>query len=83
MSEAAKIVTHRRLAYGHPAEDFARTAQLWSALLGCPIHARQVALCMIALKLSRECHQHRQDNLVDVMGYALALEALEESPSRI
>ena len=57
--------------YGHPAEDFARTAALWSAILGFPVDKKQVALCMIAVKISRLHNSpHHVDSLVDIAGYA-------------
>jgi len=29
-----------------------------------------VPLCMIAVKLARQAHRHKRDNLVDIAGYA-------------
>lgn len=60
----------RQQSYGHPYADFSRTAALWSAILGVDVEPEQVALCMIAVKLSRECNAHKRDNLVDIAGYA-------------
>ena len=72
---AASLAVHgdRRVDYGHPADDFARTAKMWSALLDCEVSAAQVAMCMIAVKLSRECHRPKRGNLVDIAGYAECL----------
>ena len=92
LEEAARLVTGDRQAdYGPPDQDFARTAKMWEALLqssitfddkDCPgflvISPAQVAMCMIALKLSRETHQKKRDNRVDIAGYAHCLEICRE-----
>lgn len=71
LDEAARITRDDRQAtYGPPDQDFARTAAMWSALKGVSFEAREVALFMIALKLSRETHQRKRDNWVDIAGYA-------------
>lgn len=78
-AEAERLVNgDRGHDYGPPAEDFARVARFWSAILCCDVTARQVGLCMIGLKLSRECHRHKRDSLVDICGYALTVEKIEE-----
>ncbi len=63
--------------YGHPLDDLARTAQIWSAILGTHVSADQVALCMIGLKVSRLCHKYKRDSVVDVAGYAGTLEMID------
>jgi hypothetical protein len=71
LEEALRITKgDRNASYGPPDQDFARTAAMWSALKGVTFEAREVALFMIALKLSRETHQRKRDNWVDVAGYA-------------
>ncbi len=60
----------RHESYGEPAVDFARTAKMWSAILGMEVTAEQVPLCMICVKLSRLCHSYSRDSAVDVAGYA-------------
>ena len=60
--------------YGHPYEDFSRTAKIWSAILGVDVTPEQVALCMIGVKMSRECNKPKRDNRVDIAGYAEALD---------
>lgn len=71
-AEADRLVSEdRQKDYGHPLDDFGKTAKIWSAILGCPVTEEQVALCMIGVKQSRLCNtpDHR-DSLVDIAGYA-------------
>jgi len=71
LPEAEKLVHgDRNETYGHPLDDFSRTATMWGAILGRTVTAEQVGLCMIAVKLSRECHAPKRDNMVDIAGYA-------------
>ena len=77
LAEALRITsTDRQDDYGHPADDFARTAEMWTGILagklsdGVCISAMDVPLCMIAVKLARQSHCHKRDNLVDIAGYA-------------
>ena len=51
---------------------------MWSAILGVTVRAEQVPLCMIALKISRECNQAKRDNRVDIACYAELLELVQE-----
>ena len=60
----------RQAAYGPPTQDFQRTAAMWSALKGVQFTAQEVAMFMICLKLSRQTHQRKRDNWVDIAGYA-------------
>lgn len=64
----------RRGDYGHPLDDFCRTAVMWSALLKVRVTYRDVAQCMIALKQSREVNKQKQDNMIDACGYAECLD---------
>lgn len=79
LQEAERITSEdRQKDYGHPLDDYRRTAALWSAVLGVEVTASQAILCMILLKVSRECHKHKRDNLVDMAGYAKCLMQVEE-----
>jgi len=77
LDEARRITTaDRQQDYGHPSQDFTRTAMLWTGILagrlrdGQHITPMDVPLCMIAVKLARQAHRHKRDNLVDIAGYA-------------
>lgn len=81
LTEAEALVGNggeRNDAYDHPRNNFAAIASFWSVVLGCTVTPRQVGLCMIAVKLVRESHKHKRDNLVDLAGYARCIERLEE-----
>lgn len=60
----------RQAQYGPPEQDFSRTAAMWNALFGWTATARDVAMAMICLKLSRQTHQNKRDNWTDIAGYA-------------
>lgn len=71
LAEAERITDgDRNIQYGDANIDFKRTAIFWSEIVGTPITATQVALMMVALKISRACHNPKRDNWVDMAGYA-------------
>lgn len=77
LDEAKRITSgDRQDDYGHPIDDFSRVACCWTALLahklrpGAHITIHDVPICMIAVKLARQAHGHKRDNLVDIAGYA-------------
>ena len=77
LDTAARITRgDRNASYGPPDQDFRRTAGMWSALFqaklqeGVTFEPRDVAMAMILLKCSRESHQRKLDNWVDIAGYA-------------
>jgi len=59
--------------YGHPIHNFNRIARLWDAYMigrkAGPIVAEDVAAMMILMKVAREMHTPKRDNLVDIAGY--------------
>jgi hypothetical protein len=77
LTEAASLVSgDRRETHGNAKSQFNCTAALWSAYLGCTLSAKDVALMMMLLKVSRTQHgKHNDDDFVDGAGYfALAAE---------
>lgn len=85
LEEAARIVDGpRRTTYGHPRDNHARTAAIWTAQLsaklrpGEVITPREVCLLMAGVKLSREAHAPHRDNLVDLGGWARNAEIVSD-----
>ncbi len=77
LDSARKITSgDRREDYGHPSDDFARAALMWTGILRPKLIADQritaedIPLCMIAIKLARQVYNHKRDNLIDIAGYA-------------
>lgn len=81
--EASRIVRNgeRQAIYGHPNQDFKRTAGMWSALLDVEITPEDVALMMGMLKMSRlRSSPGHKDSVIDLIGYAICYSRLEEIP---
>jgi len=71
LDEAKRLTSgERNNSYGPPNQDFAKTATMWRVILGVDVEPKDVALCMIALKLSRATWAAKRDNWVDIAGYA-------------
>jgi len=71
LKEAMDVVCGNETTYGAPENSFDEIAQRWGLRFGIEITAKQVALCMIDLKLVREDRGFgKDDNLVDIAGYA-------------
>ena len=61
----------RQADYGHPAEDYAKVAAMWSAILGTEVTPIQAIMCMCAIKLSRLAKTPDHiDSWTDLAGYA-------------
>lgn len=79
LEEAQRIVAgDRGDQYGHPGDDFARTAGAWHALFGWEVTPAQVALAMVVVKLSRlQETPLKRDSVVDIAGYAQTYEMVQ------
>jgi hypothetical protein len=81
LKEADRLINgDRREAYGHPLDDYSRTAAMFSAWLGeevlrRPLTAEETEMFMVIVKLSR-------DNLVDAAGYLGCIELTERERER-
>ncbi len=77
--EAARIRSGERNAdYGDAVENFRRIKEIANAITGLSLTEAQICKIMIAVKLARELHNHKRDNLVDLCGYAEILQLIEE-----
>ena len=78
--EEANKITHadRRKMYGHPKDNFGHIAKISSAILGKELSARDIVMIMFATKISREMHQSKRDNHVDLAGYSWVLNKVME-----
>jgi hypothetical protein len=81
----------REKTYGHPALNFDATARFWNAYLankvaihGGPItlDARDVARMMVFLKIARQQHSSKRDNLVDAIGYVACEAKIDDYEAR-
>jgi len=75
LMEAEELTNGARNAdYGHPLDDYGKTAKMWSGLLAGKlkedITPEEAMLCMCCVKISREVNKPKRDNLVDLAGYA-------------
>jgi hypothetical protein len=79
--EAENIVNKRseekEREYGPFSKGMERAAQIASGSTGKNITPKDMYLCLIALKLSRESYNHKRDNLLDAIAYLAALDNYE------
>ena len=83
-----QIVEERGNKYGHPNENFRRTANILNEMnfrIYDPkdntyrmMEAKDIPIMMICVKMAREAHCHNDDNLVDIEGYKKTYYMLEE-----
>lgn len=65
------VFGNRQKDYGHPYDDFSKTAGYWSVLFGIDVKPWQVAMAQWLLKTSRlQNSPTHYDSCVDVAGYA-------------
>lgn len=70
--------------YGHPRQNFQRIADLWDVYLAnqpgdeLRITPQDVAAMMILMKIARQQHTPKDDNLVDIAGYVKCWDMLRD-----
>jgi len=84
LEEAGWITSKdRNETYGNPGDNLSNTADLWSSYLNrkygdIMLDADDVCMMMILLKISRQAHAPKRDNLVDICGWARLVEVMDE-----
>lgn len=78
----ALISGDRKRAYGSAYESFKRTGRMAGAMLHLDrdLTPQEVAMFFILHKLSRETNTAKRDNRVDIVGYTLLLDQVQEGP---
>jgi hypothetical protein len=70
LRKVADITDARGESYGPPAEHFARTSNAINSIFGLSITPEQWGQMMIIDKLARHQQVAKDDNLLDIAGYA-------------
>lgn len=77
LEKANEIINQRseekERQYGPIDENFERAANIFNGMTGLNVSAIEMFKALIALKLSRECYTHKEDNLLDAVAYIGAL----------
>jgi hypothetical protein len=80
LSEAERIVNGDRQAdYSDPVENFKHISAIASSIRKKDLTSEDCAVVLMAVKLARENHKHKRDNLVDLAGYVEILNRIKES----
>lgn len=79
------VYSDRQYQYGHPKETYGRVAEMKATRFSItyipgrhPVYTESVLIDYIFGKVSREFHSHKDDNLIDIAGYALCIRLLRE-----
>lgn len=87
LQEAQRLIsTDRNHSYGHCLDDYSKVAGMVSALLAGklkePLTAEDAVLFMVCVKISREVHLHKRDNVVDGCGYFALIQEIKDERER-
>ena len=77
LEQADQIVNHRseekERQYGPFEESMERMKNIFNSISGLNLETKHMYQVMIALKLSRESYNHKEDNLLDAVAYMGAM----------
>ena len=83
LDEAARLTSGpRQRDYDHPLENHQRIADAWALYIQSkygivvPLKPEDAAHMMILVKIAREAHTPKRDNIVDICGYARCIERM-------
>ena len=75
LDKVKNIINGNRLdSYGLPEDSFQRIADYWNVYMNHTIGdgdilPKDIAMMMVLFKLAREENKHKEDNIVDAIGY--------------
>ena len=78
LDQVATTIDQRGREYGTPSENLKRISTLWSIHLGFEISEYDVAIMMVMLKLARNAHDHKDDNLLDAAAYLALADSVKD-----
>lgn len=78
LKTACEKVSSNDSLYGTKKESFLLISKLASLISGKELTPKDCCNVLIALKLSRERNLHKDDNMIDLCGYAAIKNELEE-----
>lgn len=77
LEKANQIINERaeekERMYGPFDEGMERAAMIASGCTGKQLTASDMYICLVALKLSRQSYNHKEDNLLDAVAYLASL----------
>lgn len=79
IKKAKEVREERESSYGNCIEDFKKTSKLASIITGKELTEEDCVNVLIAVKLSRQSNKHKEDNLVDLIGYIDILDKVIEN----
>lgn len=80
LKTALAVIEQREEQHGVKRYVFDQTCRLWSAYLGMPVTAAQVAHMMVLLKMARSQNgQYNIDDDIDAIGYSAIAAELRKS----
>jgi hypothetical protein len=86
LQEANKIINERseekERMYGPFSEGMERAAMIMRGATGKDITAEDMYMALVALKLSRQSYNHKEDNLLDAVAYLGGLNNYQEEKSQ-
>lgn len=86
--QEAQRLTHgpRQADYSHPLDDYTRTAALVNAALRHKLRVNlepeDLTIIMLLVKVSRQMHKPKRDNMVDAAGYSWCTDEIIEERKR-
>ena len=69
LEDCIKIANERQASYGESSSSLQKTCDILRVAFNIELTTPELALVLVALKLSREKNQHKDDNIKDCINY--------------